>query len=143
MSHTPHNHLEQWLADEAAARQRMDAGAGPGIATPERIAGKTGLEVMQAMSRGELPYPHIGKTLDFLLVHVEKGHAVFQGTPALAHFNPLGTVHGGWFATLLDSALGCAVHTMMPPGRGYTTAELSVNIVRALTLKVPRVPKAG
>ena len=85
----------------------------------------------------------IGKTLDFLLVHVEKGHAVFQGTPALAHFNPLGTVHGGWFATLLDSALGCAVHTMMPPGRGYTTAELSVNIVRALTLKVPRVRAEG
>lgn len=65
------------------------------------------------------------------------------GAPALAHFNPLGTVHGGWFATLLDSALGCAVHTMMPPGRGYTTAELSVNIVRALTLKVPRVRAEG
>ena len=68
---------------------------------------------------------------------------MFQGTPGLPHFNPLGTVHGGWFATLLDSALGCAVHTMMPPGRGYTTAELSVNIVRALTLKVPRVRAEG
>ena len=59
------------------------------------------------------------------------GHAVFQGTPQLKHYNPLGTVHGGWYATLLDSAVGCAVHTMMPVGRGYTTAELSVNIVRA------------
>ena len=53
--------------------------------------------------------------------------------------NPMGTVHGGWFATLLDSALGCAVHTRMKPGQGYTTAELSVNIVRALTPKVTRV----
>jgi len=143
MTHHPHNHLEQWLADEAAVQQRMDAGPGPGLATPEQIAGKTGLEVMQAMLHGEIPYPHIAKTLDFTIVHVDKGHAVFQGTPGLAHFNPLGTVHGGWFATLLDSALGCAVHTMMPPGRGYTTAELSVNIVRALTLKVPRVRAEG
>ena len=143
MSHPPHNHLEQWLHDEAAARQRMQGGPGPGLATPEQIAGKTGLEVMQAMLHGEIPYPHIGQTLGFLLVHVEKGQAVFQGTPSLAHFNPLGTVHGGWFATLLDSALGCAVHTLMPPGRGYTTAELSVNIVRAITLKVPRVRAEG
>ena len=143
MTHHPHNHLEQWLAEEAAVQQRMDAGPGPGLATTEQIAGKTGLEVMQGLLRGELPYAHIARTLDFTMVHVEKGHAVFQGTPALAHFNPLGTVHGGWFATLLDSALGCAVHTMMPPGRGYTTAELSVNIVRALTLKVSRVRAEG
>ena len=57
--------------------------------------------------------------------------------------NPLGTVHGGWFATLLDSALGCAVHTMMPPGRSYTTAELGVNLVKAITPKVQRVRAEG
>jgi len=56
---------------------------------------------------------------------------MFQGTPQLKHYNPLGSVHGGWYATLLDSAVGCAIHTMMPAGRGYTTAVLSVNIVRA------------
>jgi uncharacterized protein (TIGR00369 family) len=143
MTHTPHNHLEQWLADEAAANQRFAAGPGPGVATPEQIAGKTGLEMMQAMLRGELPYAPIAKTLDFLLVHVDKGQAVFQGTPGPQHFNPMGTVHGGWFATLLDSALGCSVHTRMPAGRGYTTAELSVNIVRALTPKVARVRAEG
>ena len=143
MTQHPHNHLEQWLADEAAVQKRRKPARARASPAPEQIAGKTGLEIMQAMLRGEVPYPHIAKTLDFRLVHVEKGHAVFQGTPALAHFNPLGTVHGGWFATLLDSALGCAVHTMMPPGRGYTTAELSVNIVRALTLKVPRVRAEG
>jgi uncharacterized protein (TIGR00369 family) len=61
---------------------------------------------------------------------LSRGRAVFQGLPQTRHLNPMGTVHGGWYATLLDSALGCAVHTTMPPGRGYTTAELSVNLVR-------------
>ena len=143
MTHTPHNHLDQWLADEAAVKKRLDAGPGPGLARPEQIAGKTGLEVMQALLRGELPYAAIAKTLDFTLISIDKGHAVFQGTPGLPHFNPLGTVHGGWFATLLDSALGCAVHTMMPPGRGYTTAELGVNLVKAITPKVQRVRAEG
>jgi hypothetical protein len=80
MTHHPHNHLEQWLADEAAVKQRMDAGPGPGLATTEQIAGKTGLEVMQGLLRGELPYrARSPRTLDFTMVHVEKGHAVFQG----------------------------------------------------------------
>ena len=59
---------------------------------------------------------------------------MFEGVPQEMHLNPMGGVHGGWYATLLDSALGCAVHSMMPPGRGYTTAELSVNLVRAAKL---------
>ena len=90
---------------------------------------------MQAMLAGELPYPHIAETLDFSLIEVSVGRTVFQGVPQLKHYNPLGTVHGGWYATLLDSALGCAVHTALPAGRGYTTAELSVNIVRAASFK--------
>ena len=77
------------------------------------------------------------------MIEVSHGHATFQGTPGLAHLNPMGTVHGGWFATLLDSALGCAVHTRMAPGLAYTTAELSVNMVRALTPKVSRVRAQG
>jgi uncharacterized protein (TIGR00369 family) len=98
---------------------------------------------LQAMLRGELPYPPIAKTLDFNLMEVEPGKAVFQGTPGPAHLNPMGTIHGGWYATLLDSALGCAVHTMMPAGRGYTTAELSVNLVRGINGKAPRVRAEG
>jgi uncharacterized protein (TIGR00369 family) len=101
------------------------------------------LQQMQAMLRGELPYAAISKTLDFLVVEAEDGRAVFQGTPRAEHFNPSGTIHGGWFATLLDSALGCAIHTRMLPGRGYTTAELGINIVKAITLKVPRVRAEG
>ena len=135
--------LDDWLAEEAVVLQRLEKGAGPGVATPEQIAGKTGLEVMQAMLNGELPHAAIAQTLDFLILEVGDGRAVFQGTPGVQHFNPMGTVHGGWFATLLDSALGCAVHTKMPPGRAYTTAELSVNIVKALTPKVQRVRAIG
>lgn len=120
--------------DEVVARMTAGGGAA-GLASPEQIHGKTGLQVMQAMLIGKMPYPYIADTLDFSLLEVSEGRAVFQGTPQLKHYNPLGTVHGGWYATLLDSALGCAVHTMMPAGRGYTTAELSVNIVRAASFK--------
>ncbi|VTU32653.1 PaaI family thioesterase [Variovorax sp. PBL-E5] len=140
---TQNNALENWLAEEREVMARLDAGPGPGVARPEQIAGKTGLEMMEAMLRGDIPYAAIAKTLDFTLMSVAPGRAVFQGTPLAQHLNPLGTIHGGWFATLLDSALGCAVHTMMPPGRGYTTAELGVNLVKALTPKVPRVRAEG
>lgn len=128
--------LTQWNRQLDAVRASMlRRGGRPGIAPPTMVAGKSGLEIMLAMLAGELPYPHIADTLDFGMVEVEVGRAVFQGTPQLKHFNPLGTVHGGWYATLLDSALGCAVHSTMPVGRSYTTLELSVNIVRAATLK--------
>jgi uncharacterized protein (TIGR00369 family) len=133
---TPEDTLAAWLTQAAAVRARMLAGGGlPGLARPEQVAGKTGLDIMQAMLDGALPYPHIAETLDFSLVEIAPGKATFQGTPQLKHYNPLGTVHGGWYATLLDSAVGCAVHTMLPAGRGYTTAELSVNIVRSASHK--------
>lgn len=135
--------IETWLAQETEVLKRMEAGPGPGLASPEQIAGKTGLEVMQAMLRGEIPYAAIAKTLDFTLMEIDAGRAVFQGRPLAQHLNPLGTVHGGWVATLLDSALGCAVHTLMPPGRGYTTAELGVNYVKGLTPRVARVRAEG
>lgn len=137
------NHLEAWLAQEQEVRSRIDAGLGAGVATPAQLAGKSGLDMMRAMLHGELPYPPITKTLDFALVEVEEGGATFQGTPGPAHLNPMGTIHGGWYATLLDSAMGCAVHTMMPAGRAYTTAELGVNLVRAIGSKVARVRAEG
>ncbi|MBK7547686.1 MAG: PaaI family thioesterase [Rhodoferax sp.] len=137
------NQLDAWLEQEQRILAMQTAGHGPGVAHPDQIAGKTGLQMMQAMLRGEIPYPHIAKTLNFLIVEVDSGRAVFQGTPGVEHLNPMGSVHGGWFATLLDSALGCAVHTMMPPGRGYTTAELGVNLVKAITPKVQRVRAEG
>ena len=134
--------LQHWIAEGDASDARMML-AGPGIATPAQWAGKTGLEQMQAMLDGLLPFAPIARTLDFSLIRVSPGAALFQGRPGPAHFNPMGGVHGGWFATMLDSALGCAVHTMMPAGRGYTTAELSVNFVRGLSPKVGRVRAEG
>ena len=122
--------LRQWREEEAAMRTRLASGQAAGVAAPEQVRGKTGLELMQAMLRGEIPRASIGETMDFILMSVSSGEAIFQGTPNAKHLNPMGTVHGGWYATLLDSAVGCAVHTMMPAGRGYTTAELSVNLVR-------------
>ena len=141
---TQSNHLEAWLAAEAEILAKLEAGPGPGLARPEQIEGKTGLEVMQMMLAGEIPYAAIAKTLDFTVVEVSPGVAIFQGEPLAEHLNPLGTIHGGWAATMLDSALGCSVHTMMPPGRGYTTAELGVNYVKAiLPGKVQRVRAIG
>ena len=135
--------LEQWLAQEREVAARMERGPGPGVARPEQVAGLSGLEAMQAMLRGELPYAPIAKTLDFQLLEVDKGRALFQGRPGPAHLNPMGGIHGGWYATLLDSALGCAVHTLMPAGRGYTTAELGVNLVKAIGRDVQRVRAEG
>ena len=140
---TSNDKLAAWIAEEAAVTERLDAGPGPGVARPEQIAGKTGLEMMQAMLRAEIPYAAIARTLSFQLLEVGPGRAVFQGRPLAEHLNPMGTIHGGWFATLLDSALGCAVHTMMPAGRANTTAELGVNLVKALTPKVQRVRAEG
>ena len=132
---TPEQTLADWNAQLAAlqSRQRAAGRSEPGLATPEMVAGKTGLQIFEAWLAGEMPSPHIGKTMDMALVEVAHGRAVFQGTPQLKHYNPIGSVHGGWYATLLDSALGCAVHSSLPAGRAYTTAEFSLNIVRAAT----------
>ena len=135
--------LQAWLATEATQRARNDNGAGAGLAKPSQVAPLNGLQLMQAMLAGELPYPPMAQTLDFMLVEVDTGRAVFQGTPGAAHLNPMGSVHGGWFATLLDSALGCAVQTALPAGKAYTTLELKVNLIRALTPKVMRVRAEG
>lgn len=140
---TPVNQIEAWLELEREVVARINAGVGCGVARPEQVAGMNGLETMQAMLRGDLPYPPIARTLSFQLVEVDDGRAVFQGTPGPDHLNPMGGIHGGWYATMLDSALGCAVHTKMPPGRGYTTAELGVNLVKAIGTKVQRVRAEG
>lgn len=121
---------EAWLAQADVVRQRLRAGRGAGVSRPDEVQGRSGLQLMQAVLAGELPFAPIGEAMDFLLVEVAQGRAVFQGVPGHRHLNPMGTVHGGWYATLLDSAVGCAVHTTLPAGRAYTTAELSVNLVR-------------
>ena len=133
--------LARWRAEEAAVRARLAAATG--YARPDQVDGRTGLEMFEAIFAGDLPRPPIGDTLDFVPIRIETGLAVFQGHPQLKHYNPLGTIHGGWFATLLDSAVGCAVHSTLPAGKAYTTLELKLNIVRALTEAVPLVRAEG
>lgn len=104
-----------------------------GIAPPETLAGLSGLEFLAAIRDGHLPAAPITRTLDFELIEVAEGRALFRGTPGFAHYNPIGSVHGGWAATLLDSCMACAVQSTLPKGSGYTTLEFKINLVRAIT----------
>jgi uncharacterized protein (TIGR00369 family) len=132
--------LAQWEQQEAERRRHMTSS---GMARPDQVAGLTGMQVFERMFSGELPYPPISETLDFLPIEVEPGRAVFQGRPLFRHYNPIGTVHGGWIATLLDSCVGCAVHAALPAGKAYTTAELKINYVRPVTTRVPLLRATG
>lgn len=99
----------------------------------DRMATRSGLDVLRMVISGELPQPPMAHLMDIYLVEVENGKAVFASTPGEYHYNPLGTVHGGFGATLLDSAMGCAVHSTLNPGDQYTTLELKINFLRPLT----------
>jgi uncharacterized protein (TIGR00369 family) len=132
--------LAQWEADEAQRRKTMFKS---GVSRPDQVAGLSGVQVFEKLLSGELPYPPINDTNDFILVECAPMRAVFQGRPQLRHYNPLGTVHGGWIATLLDSCVGCAVHVSLPAGKAYTTAELKVNYVRPVTEKLGLVRAIG
>jgi uncharacterized protein (TIGR00369 family) len=95
----------------------------PDVAKPEALAPMTGREFMQALIDGKLPPPSIAETLSFRLVEVGDGYAVFEGETGPHLLNPLGMVHGGWVLTLIDSATGCAAHSMLPAGFGIATIE--------------------
>lgn len=92
-----------------------------------------GMDYIQAIFRGELPAPPISELMGFRGVEAEPGRAVFEMTPGPQHYNPIGSVHGGIALTLLDSAMGCAVHTLLEQGLGYTTLEVKTNFVRPIT----------
>jgi uncharacterized protein (TIGR00369 family) len=108
----------------------MDGERRFGVASREEIANLTGLEMLRAIISGTLPAPPIGATMGFRLVEVEPGRAVFEGAAGPDLLNPLGGVHGGVALTLIDSAAGCAVHTELSAGVGYTTVETKVNFTR-------------
>jgi uncharacterized protein (TIGR00369 family) len=103
-----------------------------GVSGFDQIKDLSGLEMLRAMIAGDLPAAPIAEPLNFRLVEVEKGRALFEGTPAPNLLNPLGAVHGGWALTLIDSACGCAVHTELAAGTGYTTVETKVNFTRPI-----------
>lgn len=135
--------LQSWLTREEQLYAQLKQGPGPGIVKASEVRHLDGLATMQAVMEGRLPYATIAQTLDYLLVDVAAGRAVFQGRPGPSQLNPMGGIHGGWYATLLDSAMACAVHTLIPAGRGYTTTELSLNIVRGIRADTPRVQAIG
>ena len=101
-----------------------------GVIPLEIVAREGGLSAMKGILEGRLPGAAMAKTLNFWLSRVEEGLIVFTGAPNADHLNPLGTVHGGWAATIMDSALACAVMTTLEPGEGYTTVEFKLNLTR-------------
>lgn len=97
------------------------------------LAHYTGLQLLQRVVAGDYPSPPIAGLLNFALVEVEEGRALFRGLPGTRHLNPLGGVHGGWAAAVMDSALGCCVHSLLEVGEAYTTAEMKINYTRPIT----------
>lgn len=106
-------------------------------------AGMSGLEYLRAIADGRLSGAPIAATMGMVAVEFNEGLAVFTAEPAEYHYNPIGVVHGGLAATLLDSAMSCAVHTTLLPGERYTTLELKVNFVRAITVATGMVRAEG
>ncbi|HTW83446.1 MAG TPA: PaaI family thioesterase [Candidatus Sulfotelmatobacter sp.] len=99
----------------------------------ELVRTSAGLDALRRLVAGETPPPPIAQLMNFRLVEVADGYAVFEGEPGEEHYNPIGSVHGGFALTLLDSALGCSIHTMLPAGIGYTTSDVQVRFVRGMT----------
>lgn len=108
----------------------------------DKLLSMSGLEFMQRLHKGEFAGAPIAGTLNMQLEEVQDGCVVFSGTPEFGALNPSGAVHGGWYGTLLDSALGCAVMTKVPQGSVYTTLEYKINITRAIPVGMPVTCKA-
>jgi uncharacterized protein (TIGR00369 family) len=116
------------------ARTRTYSWEDPGISAAA-LADRSGLEILKAIGTGEIPPPPVMQTLGITGVEVGEGRMVFRLQPQEFHYNPLGTMHGGVLATLLDSAAGCAVHTTLPAGVGYTSLDLTTKFLRPVTMR--------
>jgi uncharacterized protein (TIGR00369 family) len=127
---------------DARLRERTFSWDDP-VAIARAGAGLSGAEFFAAIGDGTIPPPPVMRALDFVGVAFGEGRATFALTPQEFHYNPLGTVHGGVFATLLDSACGCAVHTMLPVGVFYTSLDLSVKFLRPVTVETGPITAAG
>ena len=123
-------------------RERTTTWGDPTISAG-RVGRETGLALLRAMRDGDLPAPPILSTVGFELDEVEEGRVVFALEPGEHHYNPIGSVHGGVYATVLDSATGCAVHSVLPAGVGYTSLDLNVKFLRGMTTGTGRVTCEG
>ncbi|WP_296217774.1 PaaI family thioesterase [Pseudomonas sp. UBA2684] len=132
--------LATWLAAEQAMRAKL---AAPGTMSLAQVSELQPQAFFDGIGNGELPSPPFGHLLDFIPLEWEAGRFVFQGTPDARHYNPLGSIHGGYAATLLDSCMGCAIHTQLQRGQGYTTTDLRISYVRALSSTVGPIRAEG
>lgn len=132
--------LAQWMAEEEAVRAKM---ASPGITSSVVQQTMSGLEFLRKSWNGDLPSTPMAAVMNAVVITVEHGRVVFQSTPTQGHFNTIGSVHGGYYCTLLDSAMAYAVLSTLPPGMGYATLELKVNLVRALSERTGPVRTEG
>jgi len=111
---------------------------------PREVATRVaGLEFLDALKRGAHPAPPFAAVTDIWIVEVESGRVVFSASPSSRFYNPLGTVHGGWISTLLDSAMGCAVHSVLKAGQAYTTIDMTVSFVRPVSEKTGKLKCEG
>ena len=113
------------------------------VASWKDAAGRGGIDVLRAIAGGELPPPPVARLLGFEIEQVSEGLVTFAFEPAEFHYNPLGTVHGGILTTVLDSAMGCAVHSRLRAGLTYTTLELKVSFLRPVRVTTGRVRGEG
>jgi uncharacterized protein (TIGR00369 family) len=113
------------------------------LLTPADLAKISGFDFIEGMRVGTFPAPPIAETLNYRLTEVEKGRVVFEGAPEFGAYNPLGGAHGGWFGTLLDSCMACAVQTTLPKGKGYTTIEYKITILRPAFVTTPPLKAIG
>lgn len=114
-----------------------------GVVTPDLLGASSGLEFLRGIIDGKYPVPPIADLIGFSLTEADFGRVVFESTPEFKHYNPLGIVHGGYAATLLDSCMGCCVHSTLPVGVGYTTLEFKVTFMRAITTETGPVKAEG
>ena len=135
--------LKGWIEEEERLLQAMEHGRRAGTITRDMVGKMTGIEVMQAVRRGDLPNGPMARTLNYMIIEVEPGRAVVQGNPTENVLNVQGSVHGGWFSTIMDAALGNAIHSMLPAGKGYGTLDLSVKMTRAISPDIGRVRAIG
>lgn len=121
----------------------MEQTAKVGVVPVETLLAYDGLDFLQHLIDGRLPVPPIAETLGFALTEVAQGRALVEAVPQFRHYNPIGVVHAGFAATLLDTACGCAVHSTLKVGERYTTLELKFNMVRSLTKDTGRLLVEG
>ena len=120
-----------------------DVAAAVGVVPREIAAGISGLDFLEGLRDGKHPVPPFAAETDILIAEVDSGRVVFEAMPSRRFYNPLGTVHGGWISTLLDSAMGCAVHSVLKAGQAYTTVDMAVSFVRPVFEKTGRLRCEG